>query len=83
MDTKLTLKLDETVIRKAKVFAQREHKSLSHLVENYFKVITAKKKETEKEDVSPLVKSLSGVIKLKEGEDVKEEYTNYLTGKYR
>ncbi len=36
MDTKLTLKLDQEVIEKAKRFAQGQQTSLSQLIENYY-----------------------------------------------
>ena len=35
------------------------------------------------EDISPLVKELSGVIRLKKGQDIKKDYTDYLIKKYQ
>ena len=35
MDTKLTLKLDKTVIEKAKEYAESHQKSLSRMIESY------------------------------------------------
>ena len=81
MDTKLTLKLDQTVIEKAKEFAKNQSTSLSKLIENYLLSIT--NEQTSDGDISPLVKSLSGVIKLPKDTDPKEEYSNYLTNKYK
>jgi len=51
------------------------------------KLILAKNKsvtenKTTKLELTPLVKSLSGVIDLPENFDVREEYTNYLLEKY-
>ena len=40
MDTKLTLKLDQEVIEKAKRFAQGQQTSLSQLIENYLLNLT-------------------------------------------
>ena len=61
MDTKLTLKLDKTVIEKAKIYAAEHKQSLSFMVENYLKAITSMEK-TETNDeiiISDFVKSIS------------------------
>ncbi len=81
MDTKLTLKLDKTIIEKAKKYAKEKKTSLSDLVENYLQKLINDKKSTRK--ITPLVKSLSGVISLPENYDDKGNYTDYLTNKYR
>jgi dsDNA-specific endonuclease/ATPase MutS2 len=81
MDTKLTLKLEENIIAKAKNYAKERRTSLSKLIENYLQVITT---ETEqKEKITPLVKSLSGIIKLPVDYDHKKGYADYLTNKYK
>ncbi len=82
MDTKLTLSLDESVIAKAKEFAKRNHTSLSQLFENYLSELTRKEKKDE-DDISPLVKSLSGVVKLQENFDFKNDRTQYLERKHK
>ncbi len=69
MDAKLTLKLNKNVIEKAKQFAKQNNISLSRLIENYLMSIT--KNNDENQNISPLVKSLTGVIKL-EDEDCKK-----------
>lgn len=81
MDTKLTLKLDANVIEKAKRYAMHEHKSLSQMVENYFRMLTEKTEQAE--ELPPLVRELSGVIGIKKDQDIKEDYTDYLTKKYK
>jgi dsDNA-specific endonuclease/ATPase MutS2 len=81
MDTKLTLKLEENIIEKAKNYAKERRTSLSKLIENYLQVITT---ETEqKEKITPLVKSLSGIIKLPNDYDHQKDYSDYLTNKYK
>jgi len=80
MDTKLTLKLEQAIIEKAKVYAKSHKTSLSQLIENYLLNITNEKKEEEK--ITPLVKSLSGIMKLPSDLDLKKGYTDYLTEKY-
>lgn len=80
MDTKLTLKLEETIIEKAKEYAKNHKTSLSKLIENYLLNITGEKGNDEM--ITPLVKSLSGIINLPEGFDHKKGYADFLTGKY-
>ena len=81
MDTKLTLKLDKEIINRAKLYAESKKISLSKLIESYLQLLT--KENSTKEEISPLVESLSGVIKLPKNYDDKDEYTDYLTQKYK
>ena len=81
MDAKLTLKLDDNVIEKAKEYAKSKNTSLSALIENYLQKITSEKKGKRK--ITPLVKSLSGIIDLPADHDHKKDYTDYLMRKYK
>jgi uncharacterized protein YfdQ (DUF2303 family) len=81
MDTKLTLKLEETIIEKAKNYAKSHRTSLSKLIENYLQNITSEKVKEEK--ITPLVKSLSGIINLPIDYDHKTEYSDFLINKYQ
>ncbi len=81
MDTKLTLKLNEDIIEKAKEYAKEKKTSLSDLIENYLQKLTSDKKS--KKAITPLVKSLSGVISLPKDYNDKKDYTEYLTNKYK
>jgi len=80
MDTKLTIKLDSDVISRAKRYAQYRKTSLSRLIESYLDTIT--KKESDDIEITPLVKSLSGIIILPEDYDYKKDRTEYLIKKY-
>jgi hypothetical protein len=40
MNTKLTLSLDKDIIEQAKIYAKNNNRSLSDMVENYFKTLT-------------------------------------------
>jgi hypothetical protein len=80
MDTKLTLKLDENIIEKAKMFAKTKNTSLSKIIENYLQKITLDQEATK---ITPVVKSLSGVIDLPKDYDHKKEYTDFLLEKYK
>jgi hypothetical protein len=81
MDTKLTLKLDQSVIEKAKDYAKKQRTSLSRLIENYLLNIT-REKETDSE-ITPLIRSLSGIIDLPDDYDHKQGYKDYLANKYK
>ncbi len=83
MDTKLTLSLNNEIIIRAKAYAKENHTSLSQLLENYLSALTRKENAVEEEQISPLVKSLSGVLRLPEDYDYKNDRTQYLDQKYK
>jgi hypothetical protein len=80
MDRKLTIKLNEQVISKAKKYAKMKNTSLSRLIESYLDALTGK--EENESEITPLVKSLSGVITLPPDFDYKTERTGYLQKKH-
>ena len=82
MDVKLTLKLDQEIIEKAKHYAANKKLSLSRLIETYLQSITSEKKSDEIQ-ISPFVKSLSTGVQIPNDFDYKSEYSNYLTEKYK
>ena len=79
MDSKLTLKLNENVIERAKQYAKENNISLSRMIESYLQAVTIRKQNIIK--ISPLVESLTGVVEL-EKEDYKKDYTDFLSQKY-
>ena len=79
MDTKLTLKLDNTIIELAKSYAKDKNTSLSKLIESYLGKLV---EPNDTHEVTPLVKSLSGVIDLPKNFDAKKEYKKHLLNKY-
>ncbi|MBN2657192.1 MAG: hypothetical protein JXR86_09045 [Spirochaetales bacterium] len=81
MNRKLTLSLNDAVIKKAKKYAESNQESLSHLVENYFRYITDEVKETPPE-YAPEVMELLGSISVPEEIDVEEVKRSYLEEKY-
>jgi hypothetical protein len=80
MNTKLTLKLDGSVVERAKNYARGKKTSLSKLIEAYLSSITGE--DEKQDDISPLVQSLSGVVKLPKDYNSKKDYTRYLNKKY-
>jgi macrodomain Ter protein organizer (MatP/YcbG family) len=80
MNSKLTIKLDATVIARAKKYAKKRKTSLSKMVESYLDSIT--KPDKSGIEITPLVKSLSGVFKLPAEYDYRKDYSEYITRKY-
>jgi deoxyxylulose-5-phosphate synthase len=80
MDTKLTIKLDDAIITRAKRYAKNRRTSLSKMIESYLAAVT--ESDSKKIKITPFVKSLSGVVKLQADYDYKKDYTDYLTKKY-
>ena len=83
METKLTLRLDDNVIERAKSYARSHKISLSKMIENYLDSITKQKDDGKKISITPLVESLSGVIDLPADFDYRKEYRDYIDEKYK
>jgi hypothetical protein len=79
MNTKLTLNLDKGVIDQAKSYAKDNNVSLSKLIERYLYSLSTRSEKKSK--ISPLVKSLTGVIPSGNYDD-KKDYKDYLSEKY-
>ena len=62
MNTKLTLTIEQSIIVKAKEYAKGKGRSLSDIVENYFKVII-KEEGIVKSESTPIADSLRGAFK--------------------
>jgi Family of unknown function (DUF6364) len=71
MTTKLTLTLDNKVIEGAKRYARAKGRSVSELVESYFKSLTESGTEAASE-LTPTVKSLMGSFKAPANFDYKK-----------
>ena len=82
MDTKLTLKLDQEIIEKAKHYASEKKLSLSRIVENYLNSLTSDKTNNDIQ-ISPFVKSLSSGISIPADYDYKKDRADYLEQKYK
>jgi hypothetical protein len=82
METKLTLRLNKRVIDRAKDYANLHKVSLSKMIESYLDSVTEETVPNSAE-ITPLVKSLSGVIKLDNKYDFKKDYANFLSEKYK
>jgi hypothetical protein len=83
METKLTLRLNDNVIERAKIYARTHKISLSKMIESYLESITNQNNENKKVLITPLVESLSGVISLPPDFDYKKDYRDFLNEKYQ
>lgn len=84
MDSKLTLKLNERVIERAKKYASNKKVRLSRLIENYLNSIT--QEQNDDFEISPFVKSISSGKSIPADADwkkLREEYTDHLDKKYQ
>lgn len=81
MNTKLTLTIEQTIIEKAKKYANNKGRSLSDIIENYLKAIT-RDDSAENIELTPIVKSLKGSFKAPQDFDYKKELSKSLTEKY-
>lgn len=79
MQTKLTLRLDDRLIRKAKRFSKKTGKSVSKIVADYFEGLDAPSPD-EMEGITPRVASLRGILKGTGTHE--EEYHRYLEEKH-
>jgi hypothetical protein len=80
MQTKLTLRLDARLVRRAKAYARRTGKSLSGLVADFFTRLS-EPAEAPPEPLSPEVRSLYGA--LADQRVAEEDYRRYLAEKHR
>ena len=81
MDTKLTLKLDEKAIERAKDYASRRGVSLSRMVETYF-LSLVEQEERARPEPTGVVAELAGILAGKEVDLSKEGRARYLARKY-
>ena len=78
MNTKLTLRMDENIIRKAKIEAKRRGKSVSRLVAEFIESIGLE--QISEKNIPPTTASLVGILKGKEISE--EDYKKHLREKY-
>ncbi len=83
MLTKLTLTIDQSIIEKAKEFAQEKNKSVSRIVEEYLRNISSGNMSFDYSTKieSPITDSLVGMFK-DNGKDYKSLLEEALSDKY-
>ncbi len=80
MNTKLTLRLDDELIRAAKRYAGGSGKSVSQLVADYFALIDADVPAADA-DLTPRVRSLLGSLSGAAADE--QDYRRHLEDKHR
>lgn len=80
MNTKLTLRLDDTLINKAKKYAKKEGKSISQIVAEFFTAINSKSYNVKDKKLKPITSKL--YKSLKNSKISKDDYKTYLESKY-
>lgn len=81
MHTKLTLRLDDQLIRCAKSHARKEGKSVSRLVEDYFALLDQSVKFPGNKALPPVTRALYGALALAQIDDT--NYYDYLKEKHQ
>jgi hypothetical protein len=81
MLTKLTLSVEQSVIKSAKAYAKQKGKSVSELVEHYLRSLKSKASETP--SVSPQVLAQMGAVKLPKTSNYKQALSEALSKQYQ
>lgn len=77
MQTKLTLRVDDSLIQQAKDYAKQNDKSLSQIVTDYFRALTESKELLSN---APITQSLIGVLDVPDVDEI--DYKKHLEDKY-
>jgi hypothetical protein len=78
---KLTLSVDDRVVKRAKRYARQRGVSVSEIVETYLDAVSSPpaSSKNQPEPDAPILRSLRGILK---GADI-EDYNRYRDAKYR
>lgn len=80
MQTKLTLRLEEDLIERAKLIAKQSGKSVSQMVADYFMAMSVPPNSAKV--LPPMTASLQGCLTQQQTVDDKQDYRDYLEQKY-
>ena len=85
MESTITLKIDQTLLKNANEYAKNRGETVSRIIESYLRllVLGEKSKDTEVIIISDFVKSLSVKTNLSHDLDHKKEFHNHLIEKYK
>lgn len=80
--SKLTLSIEDDIIKKAKEYARKHNKSISQMVEAYFRNLTENKSIESFSQATPITDSLAGSLKGVQIDNLKAERMKYLERKF-
>ena len=83
MEGNLTLRINESILKKAIRYAHKNKIDLSVVIEDFLAKFVADKEVQEKIVVSDEVKELIGILGSADSDTWKEERAEYLTEKYK
>jgi len=87
MHTKLTLRVEEALVEKAKAWAKERGISLSQAVAEFFAQLPEKRKKKDLSQLTPWTRRLVGVAASRGAaptdEKVRRDYLEYLEAKHR
>jgi Family of unknown function (DUF6364) len=75
MDSTLILNLEQSIIDQAEIYAREKKTTLTALINNYLLNIV-QGQEVKEEEITPLVRSLSGVLNLSENTSLSSDYVD-------
>ncbi len=81
MKKRITITINKDLVESAKKYASAHDTTISHLVETYLNRLCNEIPSAV--EISPLVRSLSGIITLQDNYNRKEAFTRHLIGKYK
>ena len=86
MQTKLTLRLEKSLIDQAKAWADEKHLSLSHVVAMIFQHLTSS--EPDHEELHPFMQKIIGIARKKgskvpSDKEARESYYRHIEEKYQ
>jgi len=80
--SKLTLSIEDEIIKKAKEYARKHNKSISRMVEAYFRNLTENRRTEPFSQATPVTDSLAGSLQGIQPDDLKTERMKYLERKF-
>jgi Family of unknown function (DUF6364) len=81
MPSKLTLSVNPEIVARAKEYAERNHTSVSELVQTYLSIVTKPPQPLPEKELPPVLASLRSLVK-DDGLDYREEYRKHLTARH-
>jgi hypothetical protein len=81
MEGLIKLKIEKTLLDRAKAFAEKKNQNLNDLIINYLKTLPAQETKTS-EEYTPIVKAIKGSHKTNRVIDYKEEISQIVSDKY-